>query len=283
MVHGYTCRTMRSDEVSLAIEWAAQEGWNPGLHDAVCFQAADPEGFFVGILDGEPVASISVVKYGRSFAFLGLYVVRPAFRGRGLGWALWQHGMASAAGRQVGLDGVVAQQDNYRKSGFTLAWRNIRCQGIGGGASGEPDPRLVRLDALPFTAVHAYDQPFFPAERTSFLRTWIVQPDAAALGWVEDGALRGCGVIRRCLQGWKIGPLFANTEDIAETLFASLRSQAGAGEPVFLDIPQPNAAAVALAQRHGMRHVFETARMYTGTPPAVPMDRLYGVTTFELG
>jgi ribosomal protein S18 acetylase RimI-like enzyme len=282
MPAGYTCRTMQRDEVALAVEWAAQEGWNPGLHDAQTFFRADPQGFFGGWLDGEPVASLSVVKYGGSFAFLGLYIVRPEFRGRGLGWALWQHGMASATGRQVGLDGVVAQQDNYRKSGFTLAWKNVRYQGTG-GAPGEPDPRLVRLDALPFAVVHAYDQPFFPAERGAFLQAWIAQRDAAALGWVDHGTLHGYGVIRRCREGWKIGPLFADTEAIAQALFASLRSHAGPGEPVFLDIPEPNASAVALVTRHGMRRVFETARMVTGVPPAVPMDRLYGITTFELG
>lgn len=101
---GYVTRTMTRDEVAGAIDWAAQEGWNPGRHDAATFHAADPQGFFLGELDGEPIASISVVKYGAGFAFLGLYIVRPEFRGRGHGWALWQHGRASAAGRQVGLD-----------------------------------------------------------------------------------------------------------------------------------------------------------------------------------
>ena len=282
MAPGYTCRTMTRAEVALAVGWAAAEGWNPGLHDAESFHAADPQGFFVGLLEGEPVASLSVVRYGSTFAFLGLYIVQPAFRGRGLGWSLWQHGMASATGRQVGLDGVVAQQDNYRKSGFALAWRNVRYQGTG-GAPAAVDPRLVRLEALPFRAVQAYDQPFFPAERRAFLAAWLAQGDAAALGWVDAGTLRGYGVIRRCRSGWKIGPLFADNEAIAEALFAALRSHAGPGEPVFLDIPEPNAAAVALTRRHGMRMVFETARMYTGVAPTVPMDRMYGITTFELG
>jgi len=282
MIASYRCRTMSRDEVALAIEWAAQEGWNPGLHDADTFAAADPQGFFVGELDGEPVASISVVKYGAAFAFLGLYIVRPGFRGRGLGWRLWQHGMASAAGRQVGLDGVVAQQDNYRQSGFELAWRNVRYQGEG-GAPATPDPRLVRLESLPFEIVRAYDQPFFPADRAGFLRAWLTQGDAAAIGWMEGGSLHGYGVIRRCRSGWKIGPLFADTEAIAEALYVALASRAAPGEAVFLDVPEPNDSALALTQRHGMRMVFETARMYTGTAPEVPMGRLYGITTFELG
>lgn len=282
MEAGYVTRTMSRDEVALAIDWAAHEGWNPGLHDARTFPAADPQGFFVGTVAGEPVASISVVKYQPGFAFLGLYIVRPGWRGRGLGWALWQHGMAWAAGRQVGLDGVVAQQPRYRRSGFELAWRNVRYEGRGGAPAPE-EAHVVDLARVPLESVCAFDRAYFPADRTAFLRAWLAQPDAAARGWVEDGRLQGYGVIRRCRSGWKIGPLFAERERFAECLFLSLCSRAGADEPVYLDLPEANAAAVALAQRHHMRIVFETARMYTGRPPAMNMHGLYGVTTFELG
>jgi hypothetical protein len=282
MQPGYTCRTMAREEVALAIEWAAQEGWNPGLNDARTFPAADPQGFFVGVLEGRPVATLSVVKYGGGFAFLGLYIVHPDFRGRGLGWTLWQHGMASAGGRQIGLDGVVAQQANYRRSGFELAWRNVRHEGIGGIVAAS-DPRCVELGTLPFETVRAYDQAFFPGERGAFLQAWLAQPGAAAFGWVEGGRLHGYGLMRPCRRGWKIGPLFADSEAIADALYGALAGRAAAGEPVFLDIPEPNAGAVALTRRHGMRMVFETARMYTGRPPALPLKRTYGVTTFELG
>ena len=50
-------RTMRREEVAFAIDLAAQEGWNPGLHDAECFFSADPEGFLIGEMDGEPVGA----------------------------------------------------------------------------------------------------------------------------------------------------------------------------------------------------------------------------------
>lgn len=41
----YLIRTMNREEINLAIAWAALEGWNPGLSDADCFYAADPDGF----------------------------------------------------------------------------------------------------------------------------------------------------------------------------------------------------------------------------------------------
>jgi ribosomal protein S18 acetylase RimI-like enzyme len=277
--HGFSIRTMNRAEVELAIEWAAAEGWNPGLHDAECFHAADPDGFLIGHLNGEPVGCISVVAYDATFGFLGLYIVRPGFRGRGLGLKLWQAGMAQLGSRNIGLDGVVAQQGNYRKSGFHLDYRNIRYQGSGlqAHASG-----LTRLHEVPFDELLAYDSAMFPVPRARFLRCWINQPQAAGYALVSNGRLAGYGLIRQCRHGHKIGPLFADDADIADALFQALAAQAP-GAAVYLDVPETNAAAVMLAERHGMQKVFETARMYTRQPPAVPIGRIFGVTTFELG
>jgi hypothetical protein len=208
--------------------------------------------------------------------------VRRDFRGQGHGSRLWRDAMASVMGRLVGLDGVVAQQDNYRKSGFQLAWRNVRYEGAG-LARGSSERRVRPLQQVEWDKVVAYDQPFFNADRSIFLHGWLRQPNAVVLGFVEEGRLQGYGLIRRCRTGWKIGPLFADTEDAAEALYVALAGQAEASEPVSLDIPDNSPAALALARRHGMRMVFETARMYTGTPPALPMQRTYGITTFELG
>mgnify|MGYP003581476289 CR=1 FL=1 len=73
----YTIRTMTREEVDIAIDWAAAEAWNPGFYDADCFYAADPNGFLIGLLGDEPIATISVVRYGDSFGFLGFYIVKP--------------------------------------------------------------------------------------------------------------------------------------------------------------------------------------------------------------
>lgn len=90
-------------------------------------------------------------------------------------------------------------------------------------------------------------------------------------------------MLRACRSGCKIGPLFADTPDDADALFGALRARAADGEAVCLDVPEPNAAALALAARAGLRAVFETARMYTGATPDLALARTYGVTSFELG
>ncbi len=134
-------RTMRADEIGLVLDWAAAEGWNPGLADAPCFAAVDPGGFLVGEFEGKPAATISTVVYDDRFAFLGFYIVRPDLRGRGFGMRIWQAGMAHAGTRSVGLDGVVAQQANYRKSGFVLAHTTFRYGGVPLRAAARPTPR----------------------------------------------------------------------------------------------------------------------------------------------
>lgn len=279
--NGLTVRVAGPEEVALIVAWAAAEGWNPGPADAACFRAQDPQGFFVGIADGAPVSAVSVVNYGDAFAFLGLYIVRPDRRRRGHGIATWRAGLAHAGGRAVGLDGVVAQQDNYRTSGFTLAHRNVRY----GGPAAAPqrrDPAVVPVASVGFEALTAYDSACFPAERPAFLRAWTTAPGHHALALVRDGRLAGYGVARPCRAGSKIGPLFADDRATAETLFDALAAAVGGGE-LFLDVPEPNAAAVALAQARGLHPVFETARMYTAPIRPLAAERVFGITTFELG
>jgi GNAT superfamily N-acetyltransferase len=92
---------MRPDEISIAVNWAAAEGWNPGLADAACFGAADPEAFFIAELDGAPIATVSCVNYGASFAFLGFYIVRNDVRGRGYGRRIWNTAIARAGRRPM--------------------------------------------------------------------------------------------------------------------------------------------------------------------------------------
>lgn len=272
-------RNLRPDEIAIAVDWAAAEGWNPGLSDAVCFAIPDAQGFFVGEIDGEPVATVSCVNYDDRFAFLGFYIVRAGFRGAGHGLRIWNAAIAHAGSRVIGLDGVVAQQDNYRKSGFQLAYANIR---YGGTISATPPADIVALDKLPFAMVEADDATVFPAPRSPFLHAWINTPGHLGRALLRDGKLAGWGVIRPCRIGHKIGPLVANDRAAAEAILQALLASTGGGE-VFLDVPEVNRDAITLAEDFGLAPTFETARMYTGQIASLRLDRLFGVTSFELG
>jgi hypothetical protein len=213
-------RTMRPDEIRLAADWAAAEGWNPGLADAACFATVDPQGWFIAELDGAPAATVSCVNYDDRFAFLGFYMVRAELRGRGLGLRIWNAAIAHAGSRVIGLDGVVAQQENYKKSGFQLAYANIR---YGGSLAAPPAPQgIIALRDVPFAMVEASDATVFPAPRPAFLRAWIGTPGHIGCALMRDGALAGWGVIRPCRSGRKIGPLVADVRATAEAVLSAL-------------------------------------------------------------
>ncbi len=278
----YSISVAGADDIALMKSWAADEGWNPGEGDGFAFQAADPGGFLVGRLDGRPVTCISVVRYETHFGFLGFYIARPEVRGQGYGIRIWRAGMEWLAGRNVGLDGVVAQQGNYRKSGFVLAWNNIRYEGPLGSQPVPAGIDLVDIRTVPFDRLAAYDRRFFPARRDAFLAGWIGVPGRQGLVAMRDGAIEGMAVIRPGTSGWRIGPLYAASPQIAAALAGELAQRTGATS-VAIDIPDRNRPATALVESLGLRPSFETARMYTGGAPDIDMAGLFGVASLELG
>jgi len=282
-------RRLHRTEVPLLAEWAAREGWNPGLHDVDAFWAQDPDAFWGAEIDGELVGCASAVAYDGAFGFWGFFIVRPEHRRQGIGGSLAPFTIDDLRtrlepGAAIGLDGVFAQQAYYASLGFVLSHRNLRMQGVGRApAAGSGRHRLVDQAEVDADALLAFDAAHFGVERPRFLEHWSRPDDGLALAALgDDGAIVGTGVVRRCRTGWKVGPLFAADVDVARSLLDAMSARAE-GQPLFLDVPENNADALALADEHGMGEVFGCARMYLGAPPPTPWQRVFGVTTFELG
>ncbi len=281
MKNQYVIRQMKKSDLDIAISWAASEGWNPGLHDRDAFFNTDPQGFFMGFLDNEPISCISAVSYGKDFGFIGLYIVHTKHRNKGYGIKIWNKAIDYLKIQNIGLDGVVAQQENYKKSGFKLAYRNIRYQGVGKKYEINNDD-IVKINSIPFAVLIEYDNQFFPVSRPSFLKYWIKEPESLTLGFLKNNKLLGYGMIRKCITGYKFGPLFADSKKIAEDIFKKLNNFA-VGSQIFLDVPEVNKEALKLVNKYKMKPMFETARMYTKKPPVINLNKVFGVTTFELG
>lgn len=283
-------RAMTRPEFSTLMQWAAAEGWNPGLHDESIFWSTDPAGMVAAELDGRMVGGGAIVSYGGEYGFMGLFIVDPALRGQGIGAQLWvarrdQLRARLQPGAPMEMDGVFAMQRFYARGGFVLQHRDLRMEAPAwqGGAAAPPrGTELVPLAHVRLEQVCAVDRLCFPADRRSFLEQWVRQPGSTAVGAVQQGQLAGYAVCRPCVRGWKVGPLFALDAATADALLCA--ATAGAcGQPVQLDVPERNTAAVQLATAHGMSQVFGCARMTLGAPPRIAWDRVFGVTTFELG
>ncbi|MCJ9671654.1 MULTISPECIES: GNAT family N-acetyltransferase [unclassified Neorhizobium] len=273
-----TIRALTSFEVEQLVDWARIEGWNPGLADAPALHAADPQGFIGCFVDGQMAAGISAVRYGSDFGFIGLYIAHPNFRGRGLGRKVWDAGMAHLDGRTIGLDGVPEQQANYRSMGFEPAYETFRWSGSLAGCR-NADVAAITDDLVP--AILGYDQAFFPAQRDAFLTAWLKPPRAAKV-LVRDSDIRGYAVCRKCHDGYKIGPLFAQTADDAQTLLNACAAEIG-DEMLHVDVPASQTEFSTYLEAHRFVKGFTTARMYRGTAPAVRMPGVFGITTLELG
>ena len=275
-------RNMKRHEMQIAIEWAKKEGWNPGQNDKDCFYNADPNGFFVGLYDGKIAAIISAIKYGLTYGFIGFYIVDPDYRGKRFGIQIWNLAVEYLQGRLVGLDGVPAQISNYEKSGFVLAHRNITFKGIATQRKIDSSG-MVELTVNDLDIVKPYDRLFFPDEREDFLKCWISQPESHVLGFMANGALKGYGKIRRCPEAYKIGPVFANDSIIAERLITTLQNKIPEGSEFTIDIPEVNKASMDIANNFEMKYSFETARMYKNGSPNIDLNKVFGITSYELG
>lgn len=281
MTDSYIIETMSAEDVKTPIAWAGREGWNPGLNDAELFYAADNEGFFKGVLDGQIIATGSAVVYDDSYAFCGLYIVDPDFRGKGYGLALTKARLGYCGDRNVGIDGVLENVKIYERIGYVPYYENCRYSAVAAVSAAIPE-NIMAVDKLTFNSIQDYDRQCFPAYRDTFLKGWLTQPNGKALAYMDDGILRGYGVRRKCLSGYKIGPLFADTREIAENLLDALTADIE-GESFYLDTPENNAEAIAIAESRGMGKVFATARMYQKGLPDIADKKIFGITTFELG
>lgn len=266
-------------ELALILDWAAEEGWNPGLDDADAFFSADPDGFFVAVDETDAlIASISVVNHTPDFSFLGLYIVKPDHRGHGVGLGLWTHALSHAGDRTVGLDGVPDQQANYRVSGFQNAGETTRFEGqvrgethvcISAAVPGDI-PALVRIEGAASRV-----------EKPDYLQAWFLgSATRSTLVFRDQGRIRGFCTLRHCQMGWKVGPLVAEDSDVARHLIA--HAAALSDGPLTLDVPETAIHLTELCQRLGLDAGFKTARMYRG-PFSASQHGIFAVSSLELG
>jgi predicted GNAT family N-acyltransferase len=287
MADNVSIAQMTRDEFNVVVSWAEKEGWNPGVNDADIFWKTDPDGYIAMKNDNnELIGSGSIISYNRKFGFMGFFIIKPEYRDHGLGKKLWYYRLGRLLERldkdaPVGMDGVFSMQGFYAKGGFKFSHRNLRMEGNvlpGSSISGNIKPAVH----FNFNEILEYDTRHFGFPRKNFIKLWIDQKGYKTYGYDRSGNLAGFGTIRKCIKGYKIGPLFADSFEIADEIFKKLVSEAE-GNYIYLDIPEINPEAVRLASKYNLKECFGCARMYYGKTPELPYRNIFGVTTFELG
>ncbi len=285
MIKDFHLQKLDLTHVQTLVRWAKDEGWNPGPHDAEAFYAADPDGFYGYIIKGELMAGGSIVSYNGKFGFMGFFIVKPEYRGKGIGQKLWFERRDKLIerldqGAVIGMDGVVTMQPFYQRGGFKIAFRDVRyaCQ----GSNQIVDPYISAIQAEDYPLIREMDTLCFGYDRWPFLSAWLKLPNLRAFKMVINKRLLGFALLRKAVEGYKICPLFAEDYCVAHELFKACLIAAD-GEIIYLDVPEVNHAAITMAEKHGGEPVFECARMYYGKIPNLPVEKVFGITTFELG
>ncbi len=267
------------------VNWAEKEGWNPGPYDAEVYWVTDPDGYYGYLHRDELIGGGSLVSYDEEFGFMGFFIVAPEYRSNGLGRNLWYHRRNTLLSRlkkgaTIGMDGVLAMQDFYAKGGFEIAFRDERHEKFG-----ETFPIHNNISSITkedYCDIIEYDKVHFGFSRSKFLIPWLKLQGTFSFKFMENEIIKGMAILRKANHGYKICPLFADNETIAEELYKTCLNSVK-NEPVYIDIPMINESAIRLTKKYKTTYVFECARMYYGEPPKINMNNIYGITTFELG
>jgi hypothetical protein len=280
-----TIQKIAKEDLRILIGWASKEGWNPGKYDLDVFWNTDPDGFYGCKVNDELIAGGAIISYEGEFGFMGLFIVNNQYRSNGVGNKLWHKRKSMLINRlkekaSIGMDGILAMQSYYQKGGFEISFRDERYEIIGKAYSYSQN--VSAIVSADLKQILEFDKIHFGYQRTLFLQQWLMMPESKAIKYTFENAVVGYAVIRKAEQGYRIGPLFAHDETIAEELLKSCLNFAGE-VPVYLDIPTVNLSAMNLASKYNGKYIFECARMYYGTSPTYPIDNIFGITTFELG
>lgn len=267
------------------VEWAKAEGWNPGTNDADVFYATDPDGFYGYFYKGSLIAGGSIVSYNAEFGFMGFFIVKPEYRSLGIGRKLWYQRRDTLLSRlnkdaTIGMDGVADMQSFYQKGGFKIAFRDIRYERIGEQYDIDKNISCVFKEDIP--SILEYDEKCFGFSRPKFLLPWLKLPNNKVFKYMSNNQLKGFAIVRKVNSGYKVCPLFADNENIAKELYKACLNSVE-GEPLYLDIPELNQGALNIIKEFEAKYIFECARMYYGKAPNIDVEKVYGVTSFELG
>ncbi len=296
MGDSFTIRPLKNSDIRLVTQWAREEGFAPGAGDFGIYRHTDQQGLWIGCLNGVPIGCIAGVRYNKLYGFIGLYLVVPEHRGKGFGIKLWQKAIKHLETLPcVGLEAALNRVEDYAKWGFQSASPTTRWQSIGRDTlnlddintlNNRSNLNLLEGKEIPSHAVHSYDERRETTPRPHFLSDWLNHPAGQVLALVDNqGFCHGFGRIRPCLlkdrEGWRIGPLLADTPLLAKILLENLIIK----HPgvILLDSPGANTNVENLLKELGFKAISQTLRMYRGQQPHISLNDVYGLACLELG
>jgi GNAT superfamily N-acetyltransferase len=265
---------MRQTDLPFADSVRALAGWNQTLTDWRWFLAMEPNGCFLAERNGGPAGTATTIVYGPTLAWIGMVLVHPDHRRRGVGSALLLRCieyLRERGLRCIKLDATPAGKRVYDALGFKDEWPLARWERSGSWPHGADSNAAIRAWSGPDAPlVDGLDTEAFGASRLRLLQALLLQSRHALVSEPAPGQTDGYGLVRKGACASYLGPVAATSAEAGLGLIEALASRCE-GERIFWDIPDANTAAVEWARHHGFALQRPLIRMYLGENSA-PSD-----------
>src|SRR5262245_23135919 len=239
---------MTAADLAFADSLRALAGWNQTLNDWKRLLAHEPQGCFLAEWDRVPTGTATTTCYGSDLAWIGMVLVHPDYRRRGVGTALLQRCLDYLNGRGIyciKLDATPAGRPVYERLGFQSEWALARwehaCVGQTSAVSTAEFRSWQNSDAR---LIEAIDRRAFGVSRQSLLQAMANESLHALAHKSEHGGNDGVGMLRDGSRALYLGPAVAASPAAGASLVQGLLTHV-VGKQVFWDIPEPNTTAVA--------------------------------------
>jgi ribosomal protein S18 acetylase RimI-like enzyme len=265
-------RIMTPADTSGGMRLTEIAGWNQTEEDWQRFLAANPDGCFVAEWDGHFAGTVTTIIYGKALAWIGMVLVDPEFRGRGIGTALLTKAVDHLGARQipcVKLDATEEGRPIYERQGFQAEYAIER------HALQKPNSASTRVaeskrteamnsqSAAVLENILTMDREVFGADRSGLLRSVARASPEFVIASQQDSSLGGYALGRKGSRADHLGPWVARSECAARQILEDFLARSKR-EVVFVDALQQHSWVLALLAEHGFRHSRSLTRMYRG-------------------
>jgi GNAT superfamily N-acetyltransferase len=239
-------------------------GWNQTEADWKRFLAASPNGCFVMEDGGKVVGTAATLSYEDRFAWIGMVLVDPAYRNRGIGTKLLQQTIEyldDAGIPTLKLDATPLGKPLYEKLGFTSEYEIERWT-----SKRAPEKRALdatRSASAQLYEIFAHDREVFGADRSALLRSLARQSPALTLSVMSGTQLQGYAFGRHGLFADHLGPWMARDRDTAERMLMDFL-QRSSRDTVVVDALKTNSVAGEILRSNGFTIARPLTRMYRG-------------------
>ena len=270
---------MQFSDIPFGLELCRFTGWNQLESDWRNLFAISPDGLFIAELDGQSCGTASAVNYKTSLGWIGMILVPPKYRRKGIASALMnkciEH-LKNLEVKSIKLDATDQGRLVYLKLGFEDEQPIYRYT-----ASKTFDNQKYKQQDMDWVKIKYIDKEAFGADRIILLKNLYKNGYSKQIKSSERDF--GYGFAKQGFEASFIGPVVSNDLGAAELVLDGLLEQLPPGK-VYIDVLTNNEKAKELIEEKGFIIARELTRMYLGhNNTCSKNDMIFSTSGFELG